>query len=107
AALLALRAILGRGAPRPASRRELVNAGLIGCVMLGGGNGFLGYAEQTVPSGICALVIGCSPIGFALLDRLLGGPKLTRHQIIGGLIGLGGIVLLSLSGSSAGGDVPR
>lgn len=106
AALLSLRRLFGRASGKT-SRRELLNAALIGCVMLAGGNGFLGYAEQTVPSGICALVIGCSPIGFALLDRLLGGPKLTRFQVAGGLVGLAGIVLLSLSGTSADGEVPR
>ena len=105
--MLALRRLLARGSGEPSSPGELARAAAFGCALLGGGTGFLGYAERTVPSGVCALVIGCSPMLFAAFNRLADGPRLTRHQIAGGLLGLAGVVLLAVSGSSwSGGRTP-
>lgn len=97
--MLAARAILGRKNSTP-SREELVNAALLGLFLLGGGTGFLGYAEQTVPSGIAALVVGCSPMLFAVLNRAIGGKELTKYQIAGGILGTAGVVLLAATAES-------
>ncbi|MBI3547588.1 MAG: EamA family transporter [Elusimicrobia bacterium] len=105
--MIGLGRLMRGGAAEPATRRQLVHAALIGCVLLGGGTGFLGYAERTVPSGICALVIGCSPILFAVFNRIAGGPRLTPNQIAGGVLGTVGVAVLSLQKSAwTGGQVP-
>ena len=105
--LLAGRRLIGAKSPG-ASAGDAARAAAIGCVMLAGGTGLLGYAERTVPSGICALVIGCSPILFALLNRFAGGPAVTRYQVFGGLLGLAGLATLTWHGSEwAGGEVPK
>ena len=88
----------GRAAP---TARECLSAAGIGAVLLGGGTGGLAYAERVVPSGVCALVIGCSPMLFALFNRLAGGPALSGRQIAGGLLGTTGAVLLALDGGGA------
>src|SRR5690606_14628092 len=56
-----------RGAALP-SRREWVNAALTGVLLLGVGNGGVTWAEQTVPSGIAALVASAIPVWMVLLD---------------------------------------
>lgn len=101
--MLALRWVLNRRRIGMAPATQIARAAAIGCVMLAGGTGLLGYAELSVPSGICSLVIGCAPILFAVLNRLAGGPALTRYQIAGGVVGLIGLAILTWSGSSWGG----
>lgn len=96
--MLALRRLLGGAA---ATRRETWNATGIGVVLLAGGTGFLGYAERTVPSGVTALVIGCSPMLFAIFNRWAGGPPLRANQLAGGVLGMIGIAVLAWEGSSS------
>lgn len=100
----ALRRGPGRG--RAAAPRELAWAALVGMVMLGGGTGFLGYAERTVPSGVCALIIASSPILFAVFNRWAGGPRLAWNQVAGGVLSLAGVALLTLQGSSWSSGAP-
>ena len=99
ALLAALRIAAGKGRLK-ISRAELLRAAAIGCVMLAAGTGLLCYAELTVPSGVCALVIGCAPIVFAVLNRMAGGPPLTRYQVAGGVLGLAGLASLTWHGSA-------
>jgi len=95
--LAAWGALRGARAVRPSVRQSLTAAG-VGIVLVGGGNAGLAYAETTVPSSVCALVIGCSPMLFALFDRLAGGPALDRRQIFGGLFATAGVAVLALEG---------
>jgi drug/metabolite transporter (DMT)-like permease len=68
---------------------------LIGLALLLGGNGFVMLAEQTVPSGIAAVVVALVPIWTALLGRLLGGERLRRLAATGLLVGFAGAVVLA------------
>src|SRR5438046_2019563 len=61
-----------RGTPRPALP-HWKNAFVTGALMLGVGNGGVNWAEQTVPSGIAALIIAGTPLWFAVLDWLRPG----------------------------------
>ncbi len=56
-----------RGAPWPTARQWRINAG-IGVLLLLGGNGIVGWAEQFLPSGITALIIGVQPLFFVLTE---------------------------------------
>jgi drug/metabolite transporter (DMT)-like permease len=82
------------GQPLP-SRRQWVSLGIIGLLLLLGGNGMVGWAEQTIPSGIAALIIGSIPIFLVLIEALRpGGARPTWQAIVGLVIGFTGIYLL-------------
>ncbi len=79
----------------PLTRRNWLAAGVVGCLMLLGGNGLVNWAEQTVPSGLAALVIATVPLWMVLLDWLLfRGPRPTWTMAGGLLLGLAGICVL-------------
>ena len=83
-----------RGAawPTPVQWRNAAISG--GCLMLGG-NGLVGWAEQTVSSSLAALLIAVTPLWFVVLEALR--PRGTRPSTRG-LLGLGvgfcGVALL-------------
>ncbi|HEY3644706.1 MAG TPA: EamA family transporter [Gammaproteobacteria bacterium] len=82
-----------RGAARP----TLVNwrsATLLGTLLLLGGNGLVTLAEQTVPSGITALMVAAVPFWMVLLNA---ADKRTwpRLSVLGGLVlGVVGLAIL-------------
>ena len=83
-----------RGMERP-TRDQWKSALLIGTLLLMGGNGAVVYAEQTVPSGIAALLVAVTPCWMVLIDWLRpGGPRPTLAIVFGLLLGLGGVALL-------------
>ncbi len=91
-----------RGAPVPTARQWGASA-LVGLLLLGVGNGGLVFAQQSVPSGVAALVVGSLPLWTALFGGLFG--QWPGHTERWGLaIGFGGIVLLNL-GSDMGGSL--
>lgn len=61
------------------------------------GHGILAWAEQTVPSGIAALLIASEPLWVALIEsRFTNDTVLTLRVSLGLLLGISGIVLLVL-----------
>ncbi len=82
-----------RGAPWP-SRRQWLNALVIGGLMLGGGMGGTATAEQTVGSGLVVAFIAVMPLMIAGLN-LLWGEKPTRLESLGIAFGLVGVLLLT------------
>jgi len=86
-------------------RREWRDAAIIGGLLLAGGNGLLAIGEQTVPSGIAALIIATLPLWVAILGRAFFGVHLTRTIVAGTVIGFAGVVVLVWpTGESAGLD---
>ena len=84
-----------RGVPSP-SAREWRAAGLIGTLLLVGGNGGVSVAEHLgVASGVAALAVATMPL-FALLFGLFWGQRARLLEWAGILLGLLGIVLLNL-----------
>lgn len=85
-----------------ASRAELVGSGIVGLLLLVGGNGLLVLAERTVPSGIAALIVASVPLWLVIFRRL-AGERIHASAAIGVAIGLGGVAFLviprGLSGS--------
>ncbi|ABF90172.1 transporter, EamA family [Myxococcus xanthus DK 1622] len=93
-----------RGAPVPTARQWGASA-LVGLLLLGVGNGGLVFAQQSVPSGVAALVVGSLPLWTALFGGLFGQwPR--RAERWGLAVGFGGIVLLNLGGDVGGGLLP-
>ena len=84
----------GLGALR-VSRRSLIGTGVMGVMLLLGGNGLVAVGEQTVPSGLAALIVGAVPLWFALL-RVAAGDRPTARSWLGVLIGFAGIAAISL-----------
>lgn len=96
-------ALAVRGEPLP-HRREWPAITLLGILLLGFGNGAVVWAEQTVPSGLTAVLVAMSPFWMVGVDALMaGGEPLTMRRIAGLLIGFGGIVLLVWPELRAGG----
>jgi drug/metabolite transporter (DMT)-like permease len=91
----------GPGILRVPPRRAL-SAGLVGVLLLTGGNGGVAVAEQTVPSGLAALVVAAVPLWLVCM-RLLASDTPRRATIAGTALGFGGIAILALPGSHPAG----
>jgi drug/metabolite transporter (DMT)-like permease len=76
-------------------RRTMLLLGLIGLLLLGGGNVGLVYAEQTVPSGLASLVLAVIPLYVALIEMFLpGGEPLPAKGWLGLGLGFSGLAAL-------------
>lgn len=85
-----------RGAANPGWRQWLSSAA-VGGLLLGGGNGGVGFAEQSVPSGLAALVIGTTPLWMAVFGAFWG--RRPRWLEVAALaIGIAGVALLNAKG---------
>ena len=72
---------------------EWRNAAIIGTLLLVSGMGFTAYSEQTVASGLIVAYIAIIPIIVTLMN-LPFGLRPSRLELLGMLLGLGGVVLL-------------
>jgi carboxylate/amino acid/amine transporter len=93
--------LLATGHRLPA-RRPLLNAALIGILLLAVGNGFVTLAEhQHVPSGIAAVMVATVPL-FTLCFSRFFGIATRKIEWLGIAIGLVGIILLNSGGNLSG-----
>jgi drug/metabolite transporter (DMT)-like permease len=77
------------------TRRHWISAGIVGSLLLAGGNGGVVWAEQWVPSGLAALIVGTVPLWMVLFDWLFAGAPRPSRLLMAGLIwGLCGVGLL-------------
>lgn len=98
--LVAGAALLAFALPR--GRREddriggkQVRAGLVfGGLLFLLGHGSLAWAQQTVPAGVAALLVGSIPIWMALLDRVAFGRRLHVSAYVGFALGFAGLAFL-------------
>jgi drug/metabolite transporter (DMT)-like permease len=82
-------------ARRGPTRREWQAALIIGGLLLLGGNGAVVWAEQTISSGVAALLVAGTPCWMVLLDWLWqGAARPGPRTVTGLLLGFGGIALL-------------
>jgi drug/metabolite transporter (DMT)-like permease len=90
--------------PQSPSRVQARNAALIGCVLLVGGTGLVGWAERTVDSHLAALIISSTPLWVAAWDqRFVRRRSASWSQVAGMALGVVGIaVLTGTAGDSTG-----
>lgn len=81
---------------------EARNAALVGLAMVAVGNGLVTWAEQSVPSGLAALIVAVGPVFTMLLGWQRGvHGRPNAATLIGLALGIGGVGLL-VFGSSKG-----
>ncbi|MDX9757520.1 MAG: drug/metabolite exporter YedA [Bacteroidota bacterium] len=82
-----------RGAPPP-TRRQWRETAIVGALLIGAGNGAVSWAEQTVPSGLTALIIALTPLWFVAIEWRRDAVRPTREVVLGLVLGLVGMVVL-------------
>jgi drug/metabolite transporter (DMT)-like permease len=82
-----------RGGQRPAPGHWR-SAAAVGTLLFLGCHGLLAWAEQTIPSGVAALVMATTPVWLTLLDWSTGGARPTTRGVFGLALGLVGLVVL-------------
>src|SRR5574338_769098 len=66
----------------PPTRGNWIATAIVGTALLLGGNGLVAWAEQSVPSGIAALMISTSPFWLVMFEAFRsGGGKPTWQSI--------------------------
>lgn len=88
--------------PSRAQWRWCATAGVLLLV----GQGVVGVAERTIPSGLAALLVATVPLWLLGLDAGLNHARLGLAPLAGLLLGLVGVALLSSLGGGSGGRVP-
>lgn len=84
-----------RGDPAPTAQQWRA-AAVVGAFLLLGGNASVAWAEQRVPSGLAALLIGVMPIWMVGLEWLRRGSRPSKQVVGGLLLGAVGVGLLVL-----------
>lgn len=84
-----------RGDVRFPSRREVRDTSIVGALLLGGGMGMVAWGEQTILSGIAALLIALMPVWIAVLGRFVLGERLPRLAGVGIVVGFVGVAVLA------------
>lgn len=82
-----------KGEKRP-TFQEWRGAGIVGALLLLGGNGAVAWAEQKVPSSIASLLVATVPLWIAAFSYLGGAKKPNIGSLVGIALGLCGIVTL-------------
>lgn len=68
---------------------------VLGFLLLGLGNGGVVFAEQWIPSGLAAVLVGTSPFWMSAVEACLpGGDRLRLATVLSLIVGFGGIVVL-------------
>ena len=75
-------------------RPQIVAAFVFGGFLFVTGHGSLAWAQQTVPAGVAALLVGTIPIWMALFDRAAFGKRLPGAAYVGIAVGFAGLAFL-------------
>jgi len=92
--LLAWVAIRRRGSFVRPTRRQLLDSTIVGALLLGGGMGLVAWGQQTIPSGITAVVVATMPVWVAIFGGAFFGDRLPRIAGIGIVVGFVGVAIL-------------
>ena len=76
------------------TRREWRDSAIVGALLLGGGMGMVAWGEQTVPSGIAALLVAMMPVWVAIFGGIFLRQVLPRLAVAGVVIGFIGVAIL-------------
>lgn len=83
------------------TKKEILNAALVGALLLLGGNGLVAYAEMRVPSSIASLIIASVPLWISGLNWVGGDKKKpSTLEFVGLFLGFTGILVLAFQGSN-------
>ena len=85
-------------------RAQLAAAAVVGVLLCFGGNGLVSVAEEEVPSGLAALIIGAVPL-WVVLMRISHREGVPRATLGGVALGFAGLAVLVLPGDRPG-DAP-
>lgn len=97
-----LHAVRHGGSTLRVGPRSLAGCAVMGGLLLVGGNGLVAVGEQTVPSGLTALLLATTPLWLVVL-RLVTGEHPRAATMAGVLVGFGGVMLLALRGGGISG----
>jgi drug/metabolite transporter (DMT)-like permease len=86
-----------RGATMPTAK-QWMNAGIVGVLLLGFGNGFVALAQRTVDSGVAATVVATMPLWAAAIGAVWGD-RPTARELIGLVLGFAGVAVLHRGGN--------
>lgn len=93
--LAAAVALRHRRTIRRPTARELRDTTIVGTLLMLGGMGLVAWGEQTIPSGIAALLIGLMPAWIAVFARVLFGDRMPRLVVLGIVVGIVGVAILA------------
>jgi len=82
-----------RGLPRP-TRRQWVQAAIVGTCLAAIGNGGVAFAETRIDSGFVALLVAIVPLWIALSERVFLGRRMSARGVAGIVVGLSGVAFL-------------
>ena len=89
------------------SAREWRDTTIVGGFLLLGGMGLVSWGEQTVPSGIAALMVAMMPVWVAVLGWIFLRERLAPAAIVGIVVGIAGVaILVGPEGAPAEGSDP-
>jgi len=75
-------------------RQQIAAALVFGGLLFVTGHGALAWAQQTVPAGVAALLVGTIPIWMAVFDRVAFGRRLQLSTYAGIAVGFAGLAFL-------------
>jgi drug/metabolite transporter (DMT)-like permease len=103
--MLALVAVFARDALRSLTRAQIRDQAIVGLALNVGGLGVTSFGEQTIPSGITALLIALLPIWVAVIGRVIYKDRIAPLSILGIVVGILGVaILISPKAGDAGLD---
>jgi drug/metabolite transporter (DMT)-like permease len=83
-----------RGEPLP-DRNAWTSQAVLGILLIGFGNGGVVWAEQSVPSGLTAVLVSSTPFWMIGIEQLMpDGERITLRHVVGLIVGFCGIVVL-------------
>ena len=86
-------------------RAQILGAGIVGLLLLVGGNGFVVLAERTVPSGLTALIIASVPLWIVIFRRV-AGDRIHVSTFVGVAVGFAGVAFLVVPRGASGATDP-
>jgi drug/metabolite transporter (DMT)-like permease len=97
-----------RGALVRPTARQVRDMFIVGAGLVAVGNAFVGVGEQTIPSGIAAVMVALMPAWVAFFSRVLFRDRLPKAALAGIVIGVAGVAILAWPAGGTGGDLdPR
>jgi drug/metabolite transporter (DMT)-like permease len=91
-----------RGAVARPTLVQVRDASIVGALLLLGGTGLVAWGEQTIATGVAALLIGLVPMWLAILGRVLFGDRVPALAAVGIAVGLVGVAILAWPAGGVG-----